>query len=180
MRNDFNLEETKKYYRSQTEICFKCDLFSDKHTHGSKVIMLFAEVFSFMVDVYGINKIASLITQYSNTTGFKKWFWKIKHVLGENIHKDPTFYDIGKWIGKGFFLKICISLIIYNGMMIEEVILKKMVERQKSLLKGLSKEKYFASGSVTLTEKDDHYTLLNEKIMLSYENEYFYLENLII
>lgn len=180
MLSKFTLEETKKYYRSQTEICFKCDLFSDKHTHGSKVLMLFAEVFSFMVDVYGINNIASLITQYSNTTGFKKWFWKVKHILGENIHKDPTFYDIGKWIGKGFFLKICISLVIYNGMVIEESILQKMVEKQKRLLKDLSREKYFSNGLTTLTEKDGYYILLNEKIMLSYENEYFYLENLII
>ena len=100
--------------------------------------------------------------------------------MGEYILSDPTFCDIGKWIGKGFFLKICISLIIFNGLLLEENILNKMINKQKKLLKELSEEKYFANGKKAIITNNDHYILLNEKISLSYTNEHFFIENLII
>lgn len=180
MHQEFSLMELKEYFRSQKDICFKSELYNDKYVHGSKIIMLFAEVFSFIVKIYGVNNSSKIITQYSNTTGFKKWFWKIKHRLGEYILSDPTFCDIGKWIGKGFFLKICISLIIFNGLLLEENILNKMINKQKKLLKELSEEKYFANGKKAIITNNDHYILLNEKISLSYTNEHFFIENLII
>ncbi len=180
MQQQLSLMELKKYFQSQKDICFNSELYSDKCLHGSKIIMLFAEVFSFIVKIYGLNNTSNLITQYSNTTGFKKWFWNIKHILGEHILSDPNFYDIGKWIGKGFFIKICISLILYNGLLLEENILNQMIEKQKKLLKELSKEKYFANGKTSIVHENNYCFLLNEKINLCYNNEHFFIENIII
>ncbi len=180
MEQSSKFNEIKKYFQSQKDICFNSELYNDKCIHGSKIIMLFAEIFSFMVNIYGINNTSNLITQYSNTTAFKKWFWQIKHRLGEHILEDPSFYEIGTWIGKGFFLKICLSLIIYNGLLIEESILNKIIDKQNRLLKELMKEKYFANGKISIIEKKDGYVLLNEKICLCNDKKHFFIDNLII
>ena len=163
----------------QTEICFSSDLFHDKKTHGSKIIMLFAEVFSFLVEIYGLNNITSLIINYSNTSAFKKWFWNIKSILTEQLSEDPSFYEIGKWIGKGFFLKICLSVIIYNGFIIEKNVLNRIIEKQKKLLKELKKDIYFLNNIISIEEDNGSYSLLNENIILTNDNDSFYLENII-
>lgn len=179
MEQNTNYTEIKKYFQSQKDICFNSELYYDKCTHGSKIIMLFAEIFSFMVNIYGINNTSNLITQYSNTSTFKKWFWQIKHRLGEHILDDPSFYDIGKWIGKGFFLKIILSLILHGGLLIEENTLNKIIEKQNKLLKELISEKHFANGKMSIIQEHDGYILLNEKICLCCEKEHFFIENLI-
>ena len=174
-----NSEEIKKYYKSQTEICFSCDLFHDKKNHGSKIIMLFAEIFSFLVDIYGVNNISNLIINYSNTNGFKKWFWKIKNILGEQLNEEPSFYEIGKWIGKGFFLKICLSLMIYNGFILEKKILNKIIEKQKKLIKELKNDPFAANCKISIDEMINGYSLLNEEILLTNDNDCFYMTNVI-
>lgn len=179
MSNIINSDNLKKYLQDQQDICFSCNLYSDKYKHGSKVIMLFAEVFSFLVDIYGLENTATLIKQYSNTNIFKHWFWRIKHLLGEQLDFDPTFDDIGKWIGRGFFLKICLSMIIFHKLYIEESIINDLIKKQKNLINSLDESCTFANGDRCITSKDDNYLLLDEKIILSYKNEFFYLENII-
>jgi len=181
MKQDLNnSDEIKKYFRSQTEICFSCDLFNDKETHGSKIIMLFAEVFSFLVDNYGINNVSNLIINYSNTTNFKKWFWAIKNKLEQYIGEEPSFYEIGKWIGKGFFLKICLSVIIYNSFILDNNILNSLIHKQKKLIKELKNESFIKNNQIIIQEfNNSSYSLLNENIVLTIDDEYFYLENVI-
>ena len=147
--------------------------------NGGKIIMLFAEIFSFIVDVYGLKNSAFLIIQYSNTDIFKQWFWRLKHTLGQSLNTDPSFDDIGQWIGKGCFLKICISLIIHHRLFIEETIINKIIKKQKKLLKELTEYNYFNNKNKYIKKYSDNYILLDEKIILSYNHECFYLENII-
>jgi hypothetical protein len=179
MESELTYNDYKEYLYSQTKICFNCDLFIDKKEHGSKIIMLFAEVFPFLSNIYGITKVSNLIIQYINTPVFKYWFWKIKHTLGQYLACDPTFDDIGKWIGKGFFLKISLSLLIYHKLIINENTINNMILKQKKLLKEFSNENISYNNKNIIEIDKDSYILLNEKIITSYENEYFYHENII-
>ncbi len=178
MDKTFTLKEYREYLRSQKDICLKCDLFEDKSTHGSKIIMLFAEIFAFLVDIYGIEKTTNLIRQYSNSEQFKHWFWRIKYFLGEFFGCDPSFEHIGKWVGKGLFLKISISVIIFHKLNIEAKVIKQLIEKQKNLLEELKKEDINFYTRI-IHNSNDHYYLLNERVVISYDNEYFYFDNII-
>jgi hypothetical protein len=174
------LHDLKKYYKHQEEICYNSKLYEDINEHGSKVIMLFAEIFSFMVEKYGIHHIPSIISEYQNSAIFQKWFWNIKHKLGQEVLRDPSFCDIGKWIGKGMFLKICLSLIYHNHLLIDEKLISQIVDRQKHLLVDLIKDNFFRkNGKKAIEIINSGYFLLKEKIILSYENNNFYKENII-
>jgi len=182
MSNVINICDYKEYIKSQTNICFNSDLFDDKHQHGSKIIMLFAEAFPFLTDLFDINKSGELITEYSNTNVFKHWFWRIKHILGQKLKRDPTFYDIGHWIGKGLFLKIIISLLIYHKIFINDEIIIKIIEKQKKFLNDLIdiiEISNLKNNNLIEIYSDDYY-VLDEHVITSYENEGFYLSNLII
>ena len=105
--DDYDLS---KYYRCQTDICFSSQLYGDRIVeHGSKVLMLFAEVYSFLVKGFSVETASFMIANYSNSDSFKLWFWKIKHALGIELQHDPNYNDIGKWVGKGFLLKIVLK-----------------------------------------------------------------------
>lgn len=179
MNKAVNSNNIKEYLQQQQEVCLSCELFSDKFKHGSKVIMLFAEVFSFLVDIYGVKNTANLIKQYSSTSVFKNWFWRIKHLLGEQLNTDPSFDDIGNWIGKGFFLKISLSLIIIHKLYLEEAIINDLIKKQNQLIKSLQNSCSFTNWKKCMYMKNDYYSLLNDKTILSYKNELFYLENII-
>ncbi len=169
------------YYRCQKDICLRSELFGERIVeHGSKVVMLFAEIYSFMVDKYGLNVIPSIIINYENSAPFKHWFWGVKHKLGIEIQSDPTFCDIGKWIGKGLFLKICLSITYHNKLMIDENIVREMIDRQKKMIEELSEDNFFSRNSKKAIDFVDRgYILLKEKTILSYDNEFFFRENVI-
>lgn len=172
----------KNYYKCQKDICLKSELFGDRvFEHGSKIIMLFAEIYSFMVERYGLNLIPSTIINYENSHSFKHWFWEIKHNLGTEIQADPSFCDIGKWIGKGLFLKICLSISYHNKLMLDENIIKDMIKRQLKMLDDLKSDNCFIKNGKKAIEVYDYgYTLLKQKTVLSYDNEYFFKENIIV
>ncbi len=179
MKRELTVKNMKEYLNSQTNICFSCDLYIDKNEHGSKIIMLNAEVFPFLTRKYGISKASNLIIQYINTPVFKHWFWKIKHSLGQYLKCDPTFDDIGKWIGRGFFLKMSISLLIYHKFFINENFIRELINRQIKLLDDLKNYQLTYNSRNIIELYQDHYVLLDEKTITSYDNEYFYLENII-
>jgi hypothetical protein len=174
------LYNLKKYYKYQEDICYKSKLFDDIHEHGSKVLMLFAEIYSFMVDKYGINNMPFVISEYQNSKIFRTWFWKVKHKLGQEVGADPSFCDIGKWIGKGLFLKICLSMIYHNHLLTDEKIIKMLVEKQKSLILDIIRDNSFKkNGKKAIEFVNGGYFLLNEKIILSKESTDFFQENII-
>ena len=180
--NQFNADEfIENYYKSQIELCCKAELYSDQRKHGGKVLMLFAEVFSCLVECYGIESTTNHLLKYANSKVFKDWFWKVKHLLGECLKKDPSFDDIGAWIGKGFFLKMFLSFLIYSNLLIEPFVLNKVISRQKKLLENL-----MANIDITMLNNiikfdlDNHkYFILNEPINLSLDNEFFFIHNII-
>jgi hypothetical protein len=180
VENDM-MDDLKHYFRCQKDICFKSKLFGGEiEEHGSKVVMLFAEMYSFLVDKYGINAIPTTIIQFQDSKHFKHWFWKVKHILGEEVLSDPSFFDIGKWIGKGLFLKMCLSITYYNHFLNDEKIIKQMIDKQKTMIRELLNENYFLkNGRKAIEIIDNGYILLKEKIILSYDSEYFYKENII-
>ncbi|HOV13269.1 MAG TPA: hypothetical protein PK771_03205 [Spirochaetota bacterium] len=169
------------YYRCQKDICLRSELFGERiFEHGSKVVMLFAEIYSFMVEKYGLNVIPSIIINYENSPSFKHWFWEVKHKLGIELNSDPTFYDIGKWIGKGLFLKICLSITHHNNLLLDESIVNEMISRQSKMLHELNKDgAFFRNGKNAIEMTDRGYILLREKTVLSYDNEYFFKDNVI-
>lgn len=176
-------EELKDYFRYQSNICFNSRLFgTDIKTHGGKVLMLFAEIYSFMVNEFGLDLTFNMLVNYENSKTFMHWFWKIKHNLGQNTLKDPDFVDIGKWIGKGFFLKIIYSIIIDNEVLLSEhfskedidQIVKRLIERQKKILQYLIMDNYFSQTYTTAIKTyPSGYHLLGENVMLNFENENF-------
>ena len=184
---EYPITDLKKYYRCQTDICFHSELFgSEIHKHGSKVLMLFAEIYSFLVLEFGLNFTPDMITKYGNSKAFKHWFWQIKHRLGEELKNEPNFNDIGKWIGKGFFLKIILNLLkhsteyITNYSVFKDTVLDRVVNRQRALLRHLMQENYFSTtGAQAIEEVEDGYILLNEKVILNPQSEYFFNRNLI-
>jgi hypothetical protein len=176
---DFLLD-LKRYYKYQEDICYKSRLYDDITEHGSKVVMLFAEIYSFMVDKFGLTSVPKIISEYQNSKVFCNWFWNVKHYLGQEVLNDPSFCDIGKWIGKGFFLKICLSLIYHNHLFTDEYVINQMIEKQKKLLAELLKENSFTkNGKSAITKIENGYILLNEKTILSCDHDLFYKENII-
>ncbi|OHD14231.1 MAG: hypothetical protein A2Y34_16395 [Spirochaetes bacterium GWC1_27_15] len=174
------LADLTKYYTCQTDICLRSELFGDRiFEHGSKVVMLFAEIYSFMVEKYGLNVIASVMIQFENSNFFKQWFWNIKHFLGQQLICDPSFCDIGKWIGRGLFLKICLTMIYYNNLYLDETIINHLIEKQKKILDELIKDNYFEEDKKAIDIIDNGYILLREKTILAYDSEYFFKENVI-
>jgi hypothetical protein len=176
------LTDLKTYYRCQKDICFSSKLYGNKiEEHGSKVLMLFAELYAFMVDNYGIKSVPNSLTNFQNSTIFEHWFWRVKHFLGEEILNDPTFYDIGRWIGKGLFLKMSLSLTYHDQFLqLNENIMRNLIDRQKKLVKELLSENYFLkNGKKAIEIIDNGYILLKEKTILSLDSEYFYKENII-
>ncbi|MCG8573115.1 MAG: hypothetical protein MJB14_23525 [Spirochaetes bacterium] len=186
MNNDCASDMTR-YYRCQTNICYQSQLFGEqKGDHSSKVLMLFAEIYSFLAHEYDLNIVPNLIINFGNTPKFKKWFWNIKHRLGEELQADPNYHDIGTWIGKGFFFKILINILLDNNRKMDQinfyqpVLMKKIVQRQNVLLQQLLKEKQHCPyQKIGLEMIRDGYILLNEKIILNEKNEYFFSSNLI-
>ena len=174
------LYNLKKYYKYQEDICFKSKLYDDINVHGSKVLMLFAEIYSFMVDRFGLTNMPFIISEYQNSKGFRNWFWKVKHKLGQEISSDPGFCDIGRWIGKGLFLKICLSLIYHNHLLTDEKLIKSLIEKQKSLIMDIIRDNQFKkNGKKAIRFINGGYTLLNEKVIISHEDASFFNENII-
>jgi len=169
------------YYRCQRDICLKSELFGEYIVeHGSKVVMLFAEIYSFLVEKYGLNIIPSLMINYQNSPSFKHWFWHIKHNLGIELGSDPTFYDIGKWIGRGFFLKISLSILHNNILLLDEKIINEMIDKQKRIVSELMVDNTFSKNSKNAIIKNEKgYILLKERTVLSYDSEYFFKDNII-
>lgn len=174
----YKIRKSKDYFKSQYDICFSSELFTDKNAHGSKIIMLFAEVFPFIVDEFGLNNSSIMISQFSNSRLFKDWFWRIKHKLGEYKKADPTYYDIGIWIGKGLFLKILVSFIYFHNLYISENVLKKAVKKQLKLLNEIINCREILY-NINYDYSRTHYTLLSEKTVLALNDNLFYIENTI-
>lgn len=119
---------------------------------------------------------------YTNSDSFKRWFWMIKHRLGVELQKDPNFDEIGKWIGKGIFLKIVYNILIFNRPCAEELksegkiqwILQKAMDKQKKLLKELLKTNYYPqTGKKAVDPIPDGYILLDEVIFINLDNPMF-------
>ncbi len=178
---DDDINNIKKYYNCQKDICLKSELFGNElETHGGKVLMLFAEIFSFFVDAYEVEKTTNIILNYQNSNHFKHWFWRVKHNLGLMINNDPTFYDIGKWIGSGLFLKMSISILVSNNVYIDSALIDRIIGRQRRNIEKLLGEKqliYNRDCSINLT--DDGYYLLKERTLLDPKNQLFFQENII-
>lgn len=181
--------ELTQYFKCQTDICYCSQLYGDfVEEHGSKVLMLFAEIYAYMVQEFGLSIAPNLIIQYENSDMFKKWFWKVKHQLGFELFGDPDFDDIGTWIGKGFFLKIVMSIVVYNRVFFEECspgfsfdkILQRTVVRQKELLEQLKKSNSFTpAGKKAIEMFDNGYRLLNEIVYLDANDHNFISNNII-
>jgi hypothetical protein len=183
MHNDnFNFD-LLKYYRCQTDICFNSQLFGDQITlHGSKVLMLFAEIYAFLVNDAKLNVDHNFFIAFENSINFKNWFWTIKHRLGIELQNDPSFFDIGKWIGQGFFFKIIFNLIIDNPLKFDitnnSKIFDNAIQKQKNILNNFLTKNYFIKPDKPAIEMlQDGYTLLNEKVILDQNNKLFYLTN---
>ncbi len=176
-----DINTLKQYFNCQKDICLKSELFgNDYEGHGGKVLMLFAEIFSFFVEIYDIEKTTSIILKYQNSQSFKHWFWKVKHNLGLLINSDPSFYDIGKWIGSGLFLKIAISIIVTNKLYIDKTLIEKMIDKQRDNIKKLKEmPQSFHDVDCCLHETIDGYQLLKERTVLEFQSELFFRENII-
>lgn len=159
--------DLRNYYAFQAEISEISELFGQNSEHADKVILLFAEIYAFICDEFSVEIAKRLISDYENSEMFKKWFWRIKHKLGETLKKDPTCDEIGCWIGKGAFLKIVYNILCSkNG---DEVVrfagwfnvLEKAAERQRKLLKNLTKK---SAKICTAIPGRYEYLLLNERM----------------
>ena len=160
--------DLKNYYMFQAEISEMSELFGQNTEHIDKVILLFAEIYAFICDEFSIELARKLIMNYENSDTFKRWFWKMKHRLGEVLKKDPTSDEIGCWIGQGAFLKIVYNILCYKAS--DEIVrfsgwfnvLMKAAERQEKLLKNLTS---LSSEMCIVVPGKDEYLLLNEKMM---------------
>ncbi len=179
--------DLSKYYRCQTDICFSSQLYGDRIVeHGSKVLMLFAEVYSFLVKGFSAEIASLMIVNYSNSDSFKLWFWKIKHALGIELQCDPNYNDIGKWVGKGFLLKIVLSTIMHNKADLENKgyffdmnsILLKAISKQEFHLSELLKDNWFTKGGRKAIEPlTSGYILLGECVYLDKDHYSFFSVN---
>lgn len=184
-----NEKDLKKYFKCQTDICYSSELYgSDIEEHGSKVLMLFAEIYSYMVGEFGLNLAPNIIIKFENSEIFKSWFWNVKHVLGYKLSKDPEFQDIGKWIGQGLFLKIVLSIINYNLVFLNdcvsnfniETITKNVITKQRNIIDNLLISNHFVlNGRKAIDIFPDGYNLLNETVLLDYKNPLFNTINII-
>jgi hypothetical protein len=178
-------QDMTRYYRAQLKICLDSQLFGDnRKNHAGKVLMLFSEIFSFLSDRYGIDRTTTYIIQFQNSPSFKKWFWKVKYMLGQVMEVDPTFSDIGKWIGRGFFLKITFNIIYSMDLEIDQKFIDDLVKKQSAILKLLAKGRPAASGSMdsslpALLLDGDEYTLLGDTTKLTRDIAGFIISNLI-
>jgi len=180
VKDNANFNDLRMYFRCQKDICFKSELFGDKIIdHGGKIVALFAEIYSFMVEVYGLSMTPDVIVKFSNSDRFKNWFWTVKHKLGQSTYSDPDFIEIGDWMGKGLFLKITFSMILYNNLYFDESLINKLIEKQKRLLKSLLETNRFQNGKKAIETDDWGYTLLEERTMLLYSSDLFHQNNLI-
>ncbi|HOJ64653.1 MAG TPA: hypothetical protein PLE45_09555 [Spirochaetota bacterium] len=182
MEDDINF--LKKYYSDQANICFRSKLYGEDENaclHASKVLMLFAEIYPVLVDFYGINMNPDVIINFQNSKIYRQWFYKVKYILGEEIKSDPDFSQIGNWLGKGFFLKNCLSVIYYSDKLyFNEAIVNFLIKKQKKLLNNLLEHNYFTDQTKKAIEIfDDGYYLLNEKTLLSYKKDLFFETNII-
>ena len=72
-----------QYYKCQTDICFNSQLYGENiEEHGSKILMLFAEV-CVSCRGFGLNLTPRMIILYENTEFLNHGFWKVKHQLGD-------------------------------------------------------------------------------------------------
>lgn len=181
IENDSKL--IKKYYEDQKQICLRSSLYGDsKCENAGKVLMLFSEVYPLLIDCYGIHIInPDTIINFENSNIFTNWFARVKYILGIKVHCDPDFYQIGKWMGKGFVLKYALSIIYYSDeLKFDELIIQKIINRQKKLLDTLLQDNYFIENEEKAIDLfDDGYYLLNEKTILSYKKDLFFNENII-
>lgn len=161
------LANLSNYYVFQAEISENSELFGQNLEHMDKVILLFAEIYAFICNEFSVEIAKKLIIDYENSDTFKKWFWKIKHKLGEVLKKDPTCDEIGCWIGKCAFLKIVYNILCYKNS--DEVVrfagwfnvLERAAERQRKLLNALTKK---STKICTSVPGRYEYFLLNEKM----------------
>ncbi|MCG8569123.1 MAG: hypothetical protein MJB14_03180 [Spirochaetes bacterium] len=165
-----------QYYQNQCDICYQSELFTDKDVDGSKIIMLFAEIYSHITFEYGLECIVNRFVEYSNTNRFKNWFWKNKYLLGEHLQKDPDSHHIGLWLGKGMFLKIIFSFLHYHRLNFSALSLSKLIDKQKKLLEHLKCQTTYNN---VIVYHREGYFLLGEKVCLNPECIHFYRDNII-
>ena len=145
----------QKYYRYQCEICTNSELYGDNVTeHGSKIATLFAEVYASLVKIYGTDITKDAMLHFENCDKFKNWFWNVKHRLGTILLRDPQFDDIGLWLGKALYLKIILSTIYYNRLILTNDNLAQLIHRQEKLIEQFVMEcdtKYFTPNCISKT-----------------------------
>ncbi len=158
----------QKYYRYQFEICTNSELYGDNVSeHGSKIATLFAEVYASLVDLYGTDITKDAMLKFENCDKFKHWFWNVKHRLGTVLLRDPQFDDIGLWLGKGLYLKIILSTIKYNNLILTNNNLAVLIDRQEKLIKKFVEEcdkKYFTANCISKTTTG--YTIIGENVCI--------------
>lgn len=173
----------RKYYEDQRQICLRSSLYGENICeNASKVLMLFSEIYPVLVDFYGIGINPDIIISFENSHIYRKWFDRVKFILGSEIRTDPDFIHIHKWLGKGLFLKTTLSIIYYsNNLYFDEFILHILIDKQKRLLDELLKNNYFIDNSTRKAIElfDDGYYLLGEKTILSYKKDIFFGHNII-
>ncbi|MEE1291573.1 MAG: hypothetical protein UHW86_11165 [Spirochaetota bacterium] len=165
-----NPTDLSDYYMAQAEISEISELFGQNTEHIDKVILLFAEIYAFMCEQFSVEIARKLIMNYENSDIFKKWFWQIKHRLGEVLEKDPTCDEIGSWIGQGAFLKIIYNILCYKAS--DEIarfsgwmnVLTKASNRQQKLLKKLAVK---TPEICTVIPGKYEYLLLNERMTMN-------------
>lgn len=182
-------DELMDYYKCQTDICYCSQLYGEnKEEHGSKILMLFAEIYAYMVEEFGLTQSPRLIIDYENSEIFKAWFWDVKHRLGRELLVDPDFDTIGQWIGRGLFLKIALSIIEYHLLYFKrcvcsfnyDLIMRGLVEKQRSFIKDIMKSNHFIINGKNAVELiSGGYTLLQEKVLLDAAHPLFKTVNII-
>lgn len=187
-----NEDNLSRYYKNQCSIQDGSRLYEEKKKHGSKILMLFAEVYPFLTKLYGIDNATDMILNYQNTNVFLEWFWRTKHRLGEVLQLDPNEFYIGEWIGKGFFLKITLSILIYNNIIIDTDIVNTLINKQKKMIEAITTTKidntnehllknnnqYCIFPSINIRQSIDGYTLLDQVILYTTNIDLFF-ENVI-
>ncbi|MBR6199594.1 MAG: hypothetical protein IKQ61_04945 [Spirochaetales bacterium] len=165
---DTNQINRQKYFKYQFDISTGSELYGNNVTeHGSKIITLFAEVYASLVKLYGTDITKDAMLKFENCDTFKNWFWNVKHRLGTVILRDPQFDDIGLWLGKGLYLKIILSTIKYNNLILTHDNLARLIARQDKLIKKFVTEcdkKYFTANCICRTATG--YTILGENVCI--------------
>ncbi|MBR6060563.1 MAG: hypothetical protein IKP67_00695 [Spirochaetales bacterium] len=165
---DTNQINRQKYFKYQFDISTGSELYGNNVTeHGSKIITLFAEVYASLVKLYGTDITKDAMLKFENCDTFKNWFWNVKHRLGTVILRDPQFDDIGLWLGKGLYLKIILSTIKYNNLILTHDNLARLIARQDKLIQRFVTEcdkKYFTANCICRTATG--YTILGENVCI--------------